>query len=418
MYGAMPQSASGAVHVSNYEDALYVLRSPEFRPLRKEAGFNMAYQLMFTGGALIDLHGKEHFERRRILGSLFRRATLEEYESDYLAPAVREAIADLDASSTDPVDLLVFTWRIMIRLMVRLVGVDGLDTPEAEERFAEYFRDFEHGTRSRFSRDPEETVAKALVSRSILYEEFLEASWARRRAILADANAARPRDVLTLLLEHEDYYRDKVGDRAAEVMNNETAAFMAASIGSTANAICGAVYEIDRWLQDHPEDRPKLLDSEFLRTCFSESIRLHQTGPLMRQAAEDVRLPSGTEVPAQAVALIDRLEAGIELASRASQPGSGQHFDPYRTIDGVPQYVLAFGQGPHMCIGRQMVLGGHYTQPEIEETDTRVGLAVTVLSEYFRAGVRLVPDRAPIISGHTIRETWAEFPVYFAGPSA
>lgn len=408
--------ATPAFGLSNYEDALFILRSRDFRPLGKDAGFNIAYQMMFTGGALIDQHGKEHFERRRLLASLFRRATLEEYENDYLVPAVRAAIARVAASGdARPVDLLVFTWRIMMRLMVRLVGVDGLDTPEAEDRFAGYFRDFEHGVRSRFSTNPEETAARALESRRHLYDEFLEPSWARRRKLLADDAPDRPRDMLTLLVEHEDYYRDRFGERAAEVMSNETAAFMVASIGSTSNAICGAVFEVDHWLRDHPEDAGKLDDPGFLRQCFMESIRLHQTGPTLRQAAKDVELPGGTVMPAGAVAVIDRLAAGVELASRATEPGEGKNFDPYRTIDGSAPYVLAFGQGAHMCLGRQMVLGGRYTDADSPEEDSRTGLAVTVLREYFRVGVALVPGQPPSTAEHTIRETWSEFPVRFAG---
>jgi cytochrome P450 len=173
----------GAVRPSfdlfTYEDLLYVLRSKVFEPLNEDSGFNHQYQMMFTGGALIDLHGEDHFERRRLLSELFRRATLDEYERDYLLPAVLTAIEEsqIDGNVDTQVDLLTFTWHIMMRLMVRLIGVDALTTKEDEDRFEAYFRDFEHGARSRYNQDPAPVAARGLVARSRIISEFLDPSW-------------------------------------------------------------------------------------------------------------------------------------------------------------------------------------------------------------------------------------------------
>jgi cytochrome P450 len=414
--------ASAAYHLSMYEDLLFVLRSREFVPLNQNSGFNHEYQMMFTGGALIDLYGEDHFERRRLLSALFRRATLGEYENDYLAPAVRRVISTLQASGAEerPIDLLQMTYRIMMRLMVRLVGVDGLETPEAEDRFAAYFRDFDRGARSRYNTDPGPVAARGLIARQKMIEEFIDPSFARRRLLLADVvtgiatEDSLPRDVLTLLLRHEDYYSRQVGDRARKVMNSEVSAFMMASIGSTSNALCGAVYEIDGWINSHPDDVAKLEDPGFLRRCFMEAARLHQTNVMMRQAVTDVTLPTGIWVPAGGVVIMHRVEAGIELASRSTSAGEGRRFDPNRTIEGAAPYVFGFGQGPHMCLGRQMVLGGDYGDDDAPPVrDPRLGVAVTVLGELYRAGIRLTPDSAPSIADDTARETWTRFPVLF-----
>jgi cytochrome P450 len=410
------------VEVSRYEDILHVLRSRDFGPMSSESGYNHEFQMMFTGGALIDLNGEDHFERRRLISALFRRATLGEYETEYLKPAVLEALSRV-GSSTDEMDLLPFIWHIMMRLMVRLVGVDGLETREAEDRYTTYFRDFDRGARSKHNYNPGPVAERGRVARDKMNDEFIQPSMTRREALLADVAAGRlpesalPRDVLTLLLQHEDYYREHCGDKARETMHMETNAFMMASIGSTANALCGAVYEIDRWVRTHPEDEVKLDDPGFLRRSFMEAARLHQTNYMWREAYVDATLPSGRRIEAGTVMILDRVEAGVELASRLTAPGEGKAFDPYRRIEGAAPYVLGFGQGPHMCIGRQMVLGDEYHDADDESAPNpkkpRLGLAVTFLEALYSAGVRIAPGATPSVADDTGRETWTEFPVVF-----
>jgi cytochrome P450 len=417
-------SAESAIDLYDYDDCVHVLRSKEFPPLDETSGFNHEFQMMLLGGALIDLHGEPHFQRRRLLSELFRRVTLNEYESSYLAPAVRDAIAALPAEpdgATSVVDLLQLTRRIMMRLMIRLVGVDGLDTDEAVDRFAGYFEVFEHGARSRYNHDPEPVARRGVAAQAKMLEEFLQPSWDRRQALLDDMRAGRipaesvPLDMLYLLLQHEDHYVQYYGGGAKDVMNHEAFAFILASVGSTANALCSTVLDITQWVGDDAERARLVRDRAFLKRAFIESIRLRPPNVMYRQATGDQRLPSGIQVPADRVVRIHRAEANHGVASRESGRPDGGAFDPFREMHGVLPYGLGFGNGPHMCIGRAMALGE--TIQGDDGSSTRYGLGVTILSGLYDAQVTMATETTPAKATDTARETWTRFPVRFLDPS-
>src|SRR5207244_498165 len=76
----------------------------------------------------------------------------------------------------------------------------------------------------------------------------------------------------------------------------EATLFISASIATTANAVCHAVREIEAWIEEHPEDAAKRTDDDFLTRALNESLRLHQSGWMVRTAVRETDLPSSERV--------------------------------------------------------------------------------------------------------------------------
>jgi hypothetical protein len=87
-------------------------------------------------------------------------------------------------------------------------------------------------------------------------------------------------------------------------------------------------------------------------------------------------------------------------------------FDPRRTPRvPVKPARLAFGDGPHTCIGMALSIGETVERTDSEEA-TPVGLVTLTLRELFRAGV--VPDEAQK-SDLNVRDEYETYDVVFHG---
>ena len=165
----------------------------------------------------------------------------------------------------------------------------------------------------------------------------------------------------------------------------ETVLFLTAAIGSPARAVPYVVSELADWLERHPEDRARLADAEFLRRAISETLRLHTPGsPKLRRARRDVVLPSGHAIRAD-----EHVAADIAAANRDTVvfgPDAGA-FNLRRETGSVQPFGIAFGAGPHTCIGLFMAIG----KPSIDGTEP-TGTMVRLLLELYRAGMRPDPD--------------------------
>jgi len=74
-----------------------------------------------------------------------------------------------------------------------------------------------------------------------------------------------------------------------------------------------------------------------------------------RLATADVILKSGTEIPADAIAI---LRSGPANTDRSTFGEDSLEFDPDREIrPGINRFGLAFGMGTHMCFGMPIVMG-------------------------------------------------------------
>jgi cytochrome P450 len=420
--------------VGTLPDVQFVLRSKDFVPVRPESGFKAGYVARLTHDSLADLVGTAHFERRRLLSALFTRPRLQRYEDETLVPAVTAAIASArrpapsgtavtgtavtgtavtGTAVTGPVDLLVLCRRIFLGLAAVIIGLDGLEDLGGP-RFARYNADFvqmERLARAKFIDDPEPLVAEALAAQERWRREYFQPSWDRRLLLrAAQANAgnppAAPDDLISLIIGNRAHYEQWDPGLAAR----EATLFQNASVGSSAGAVCHAVEDLEHWFRERPQDRARSADPEFLRRALEDSLRLHANNVLIRTALTAAVLPSGIQVAAGEVVLLDRRAANaeIERASTARNgfgPDGGWH-------DQHPRYGLAFGGGAHTCIARPVVLGA--AGPDATGPNRRHGLGVATLLALYAAGVRLDPGAPPERYTDMTRETFRTFPVRFA----
>jgi hypothetical protein len=72
----------------------------------------------------------------------------------------------------------------------------------------------------------------------------------------------------------------------------------------------------------------------------------------------------------------------------------------------MPPYGLTFGAGPHMCIGKRIVVG----------VEGEGGSHVDILRLFFEAGVRLDPERQPVRVSSCLNKfsRFSSYPVHFA----
>jgi cytochrome P450 len=407
--------------LADYEDVSFVLRSRDFAPIRAESGNGAQWHTLIIRDAIIDLAGDEHFERRRLLSGLFKRAVLlQEYEQDYLVPALDELevmLREAAVGSAPGLDLVPAVRKLMLRVIARLVGLDGLDGDEARyAAFERVMRLVEHGARSKFVANKEEVVTQALVAQAELVDDYFRPAWAARSAtVRAVAEGSLPpgalkNDLITLMVQHEPHYR-AFGEDA---VYREASLLLIASVGSTTNAICFAIWDLAQWLKRHLQDQARRLDLDFLRRCFAESLRLGQTNPILRTADADVRLPSGLEIAAGDVISINRRKANAILAADGHSDIGDTEFDPHRQLSrNVAQYGLAFGGGGHMCIGRDFAIGPTRGVSDLESEYLGVGVRMFVRFEQW--GVEPDPDYVPVWDKDlTQRPTWQTLPVTFS----
>lgn len=402
-----------AVDVSDYDDIAFVLKSQSFA-LDRRTGHGFQWSMLLFGDAVSDLHGTAHFERRRLLSALFNKATLlQEYEHDFLIPAL-QAWKDrtFRGGPSQEVDLVTTVRGLVIQVAARLVGLDGVQaSDEAFRRFVALLDAVERGIRVHRFGDDREAVARAgLIAQKHMYEEFFVPAWERRVELLEQVAAGDrsadevPNDLITLMVQHTEHYSAWGED--ADV--REATLLLIAQVGSTTNGICFAVWDLYQWLLIHPEDRDKRTDPEFLMRCFSESQRLGQVNPIQRTAYEDVTLPSGLRLHRGQVAVLSRTAGNHDLAVGGEGGRDPDEFDPHRTLrDTTPLYGLAFGHGPHMCIGRRFVMNDAAARRGGEE----LGIGIRILLALQELDVTPsvdVPDfEAPIPH----RPTWATLPV-------
>jgi cytochrome P450 len=298
--------------------------------------------------------------------------------------------------------------RSLIRLIARLVGVDRItENPEIDTEFELLLSKVERGVRSKFVDDPETVVREALNAQQRMADEYFAESHERRAGLHARVRAgelddsALPNDVMSLVVRHHEYY-ESFGPDAA---NRELSLLLVAAVGSTVNAICFAIRDLDAWLLVHPEDESKRTDKAFLQRCFAESLRLGQSNDLFRVATEDCLLPSGIEVKKGEVAVMDRPAGNRDLEGSKADTDYAERYNPYRSLErNVAQYGLAFGGGAHMCLGKDLSVGS-FPRLASEESD-QLGLAVRTVLALQEHGARVKPGSAELVEAFVGRPTW------------
>ncbi|WP_156045944.1 MULTISPECIES: cytochrome P450 [Actinomycetes] len=320
----------------------------------------------FVGGTLIAIDGREHMARRRALMKMIGPKQPWGAEGhlfdDVFAETLEQFKSDSARGDTVQFDLLDFARIVNWRVTAALVGVDGVDDVRSVARFQELVVPVLHGLTVEYSRsedDRQATVEAARKARETFREELFDPAFNRRQALVAEAGDAKdkkdalPGDMLTSLIVAAENSKPDTEHIFREMM-----ALLAGAINNPVAQAAFALDDMIPWLEKHPEDYEHIGKKEFLNKAVKETLRLHRaTRPyLVRIAARDVVLES----TGRKIAEGDWVAGWIGRAGHdATVYGDDAlEYDPYRVpVDGEAQpFALSFGAGPHVCIGRPMLL--------------------------------------------------------------
>jgi len=404
----MSAPAIDVVTVSTFADAKDAYRQKHLRQALYDEGE------VVMADVLVNLHGDEHRQRRRVENRSFRRESFELYERELFPDVTRRTLAPhVEAGG---VDLVHLGHELMLNLAALTAGVDRpASTAEETARLYDYMMLFIEGaTLAHSTRDKAERrgcVAEALEQWDA---EFLAPSIARRRAALdrlaagAGTEADLPRDVLTTLLQAEEPLRH-------EVLRREIAFFLLAGAHTSATAFVRSIDHLFGWLEQHPEDADRAAgDALFVQRCIHETIRLNPSSPTgQRWALEDVTLKSGVHVPRGGKLVIDLTAVNRDPAVFGADAAA---FDPRRTLPpGVGPFGLSFAAGMHVCIGQDLAAGVVPGAAGEVGEDHLYGLVTGAVQQMFAARVRRDPDRRPERDANTARPYWGSYPVLLGG---
>lgn len=407
------RGALGMRLITEPEDVEFVLRQTDY--LFGKTPELLQYQGMLLAGSVLNLDGEDHFQRRRIEARVFTSDRLAYYENEVLEPYLDAAVADLAREAertggTPSVDLVAVVRRALVGVVAAVIGLDGVDSPEAVAQLDAILEALNQGVKVDFRTDgtKEAKMEEVLARRAEFVDRFFGPSLARRQALvkahIADPEGNPPPapDLLTVLASNPDHVQR--WDEGLPL--REATLFAQASIGTTTRGVCHTVVELERWLEQHPEDRARLTDPEFLGRAFAESLRLHAIDPaLQRKAWQDVTLPSGEQIPKDEILGVDIGASGRDTSLFGADANL---FNPHRQRpESLDAHGHSFGGGSHKCTGFNFVVGDRYRAD-------RQGTAKTILLRLYSLGIRLDPERPPVRDHGTVKDDLRAVPVIFS----
>lgn len=391
--------------ITTWDEAKDAYRQRSFRQALYDEGE------VVMSDVLVNLHGDEHRQRRRLENRLFRREVFLEFQEQRFPPVVARTLAPyIEQGRAELVDL---GHELMMNLAAVVAGVDR-PNETAEESFRLYgflMKFIEGATLAHYTGDKQAKAAEVQEALERFDEEFLTDSIARRQELIAQAGRGDldpdelPRDVLTVLLQNEEDLH-----LPHEVIRREIAFFLLAGAHTSATAFVRTLHHIFDWVTEHDEDRQRLLaDRTFVQRCVHETIRLWPSSPVaQRWALEPVTLRStGREIEQGTKVVIDLMQ--VNRSIEVFGPDAEQ-FDPYREIpDGAAPWGQSFGGGMHVCIGQDLA-SGVLPGNRVEETHL-TGLVPVAVQAMLDHGARPVPDDPPSMDTTTARPYWGRYPV-------
>jgi cytochrome P450 len=357
---------------------------------------------------LVNLHGDEHRDRRRLENRLYTRERLAAYERDLFPPIVEATLRP--HAERGRAELVGLGHQLMMNLAATAAGLDRPEgTPEETERLYAFLRVFVEGaTLAHYTGDRAAKAAEVAAALDAFDDEFLAASIQRRKALLAEG-AELPHDVLAVLLANADEL-----PLPHEVIRREVAFYLLAGAHTSATAFTRITHNVLAWRDAHPADAERVTDLAFLERCASETIRLEPSSPIaLRRVVADTTLGDGTALRVGDTVTIDLLAANRDPAVWGDRADG---FDPFREApEGVAPWGLSFGHGMHHCIGAELAAGA--TRRSAADDDRLWGLVPISVQWLFRNGCRPDPDEAPTRDQATARPYFARYPVLLGDPA-
>lgn len=402
----VPDFVGKLQRIDTYAEIEEIMKSPDF----VMAGADE--RMIFLDDTLIMSEGQRHSQLKQLFAPLMSRQAMAYYELNLVEPVIQTAIAEMQSRRgadglvrTDAVPLIK---AVLTRISALVTGVDGVDTPERTDRFRELVLVLSAATTGSFSTRPAaEMIREGREAMQALIDEYLQASLDRRIDLVRHHRAGElpaedlPRDMLTALCLQDDLSRPDDDEKIPYVWR-QCALFLTGSIKTTSHSLPHVFVHLDEWLREHPEDRNKLTDPEFLHRAAAESFRLHQTTPTrFRGAVRDVTLSTGRKVAAGEMVALHAPPANVQAEIFGPD---ARYFNPWReTPRGMQPWGMTFGLGVHSCIGRNLVTG---IQNKGDEKHGTHGTAVRVMLALYGLGGELDPDNPPRRLPESLHDTY------------
>lgn len=416
----MTTSACPVHRIGNITDLISTVRSKSV--LNSPEYFAAAHKLSdghvtvdeFVGGMWTFTDGPEHRRRRKMVNSLVRPEALDAMRENYILPAVArllvEALAEPDADGRYRCDLVDLADRLFVGFGANMIGLTDMGSPERHATLRRIIPGIFGGVLAQFFDNREAVFEMALAAKRTFVEEFYLPARDAYREMYAEVTrgerdeASIPRSLMRLIVSEADpvYADEEVGIRDAILVFNT-------AIGTSVQSVVHMVHDTVRWFAEHPEDRERAGDMDFLTRCMEETIRLKAPfiSFLVRRAGEDM------VVGGEQIARGDELHIEIPRANRdpAVFGPDAAAFNPWRERPAnLPRYGIGFGSGPHACLGLRVVLGN----------DGHSGSHVRFMRTLFEHGIEPDPDTPPQVLAMSQDEsaledvvTYLSYPVVF-----
>ena len=325
--------------VTKYYDLFEIERQPELftsgvkNPILADQPGD-AFICSMTGGSyrtmdvIVYMDPPEHTKVRAVANKWFMPRNIRRYE-DQMRVLARQAIDRVLAKDGGECDFVTdFALSYPLHVMMTLFGVPEEDEPILLKLTQEFFgvHDDELGPQQP-APDPE-AATRAFAAAARGFDAYFSA--------LNDDRRAHPRDDLLSLIANSEIDGKPIEERYA---NGWYMAVATAGHDTTASSISGAVYELAR----RPDQLGKVrADLTLIPRLVEESVRwVSPVKHFMRAASRD------TELRGRQIKEGDRLMLLYASANRDEEVFEHpDRFDVEREIRHV-----AFGTGPHVCVG-------------------------------------------------------------------
>ena len=347
--------------VTAWDDADRVLR--DWRAF--SSSINTDVMGPFMGDLMLGLDGDEHRRYRKLVAHAFRRSTLERWRGELLEPVIGEL---LDAVA--PAGRAELVAQVTSKFPVQVIcGIVGVPT-EDHEQFYEWSIRITHGPMN-----PDEGRAASHAMR-----DYLEP--------LVEARRVEPTGDLMSELVHAEL-------DGARLTDDNIYGFLRLLLPAGAETTYRAFGSCLLALLDRPEAMARVLaDRSLVPAVLEETLRWEPSTTMVVRVAADETEIRGCPVPTGST-------VSVISGSASRDEARWDHPDEW-DLDREPQQHMAFGTGPHQCLGM------HLARMELE-----VGINA-VLDRL--PNLRLDPDaQRPAISGYAFRSPPA-LPVIFDPP--
>lgn len=391
----MTAAKTGTIELTSWPHVAEAFRTKQLR----QAGYGEG--AVITAGTLLDLHGPEHRERRRVENRLFRRQTFAHWEHDVLGDTIEATLQPFVRAGGG--DLVQIGYRSAMNLTAQIAGID-IDphrTSRTDELYDIVKKFSEGATLMHSTRDRDQVRAEVRDAMEHFRNTFYAESLARR--VEAVAAGQEPDDVLTVLLANLE--RLPLDD---ETVFREICFYLQAGAHSTANTFTHTVDEILLWKDDADSGE---LDLQVVQRCVHETLRLHPASPTAyRTPLTDVRLRDGVDLPEGSLVVLNLAAANRDTSIFGANADA---FDPLRSVpDGVARWGLSFGGGTHACIGAELD-GGMEIEPSRPTGEQLFGTVAVIVHAFLQAGGRQDPARPPTLDPGSTRKHFGNYPVLF-----